>query len=99
MEKHFESFLKGCMDQGHTQVKLVMCLDANGKVAFYAVGQCGPASSETFEAVVEGKHVRRVVDVPVSVELEVEEFSPEELANGAPPELHSSPEDEAASAE
>ena len=82
MEKHFESFLMDCMDQGHTQVKLVLRIDANGKVAFYAVGQCGAASSETFEAVVEGKHVRRVVDIPAEVETP---FTKEELAAPALP--------------
>jgi len=72
MEKHFESFLQDCMDQGHTQVKLVPRIDDNGKVAFYAVGQCGRVSSETFEAVVEGKHVRRVVDIPAEPESSME---------------------------
>jgi hypothetical protein len=64
MEKHFESFLADCLSQGHTQVKLVPRLDVHGKIAFYAVGQGGPTSGETFDAVVEGKHVRRVVDIP-----------------------------------
>ena len=54
MIEHFESFLKDCMDQGHTQVKLVPRIDDNGKVAFYAVGQCGPNSGETFDASVGG---------------------------------------------
>ncbi len=63
MVEHFEAFLATCMDQGHTQVKLVPRIDDHGKVAFYAVGQCGPASGETFEAVVSGKHVRRMVDM------------------------------------
>jgi len=77
MENHFESFLRDCMDQGHTQVKLVPRIDDNGKVAFYAVGQCGPVSSETFEAVVAGKHVRRVVDVPVALPFIAEDFTGE----------------------
>jgi len=70
MEKHFESFLAGCLSQGHTRIMLVPRIDIHGKVAFYAIGQCGPTSSETFEAVVEGKHVRRMMDIP-----DTEDFS------------------------
>lgn len=58
--KHFEEFLTNCMGLGHTQVKLVPRIDEHGKVAFYAVGQGGPVSGDTFDAIVEGKHVRRV---------------------------------------
>ena len=75
----FEDFLRDCADQGHTQIKLVSrSHEPTGRVAFYAVGQCGPVSSETFEAVVEGTHVCRVVDVPVECEaIAVEDLSDE----------------------
>ncbi len=100
MEKHFESFLQDCMDLGHTQVKLVPRIDEHGKVTFYAVGQCGPASGETFNAVVEGKHVRRAMDVPVDAEVEaiaVEDLSDEEIkAIESAPEPAPEPFDEVA---
>jgi hypothetical protein len=78
MEKHFESFLQDCLDWGHTQVKLVLRVNEHGKIAFYAVGQCGPTSGETFEAVVEGKHVRRVYDIPRAA-IAVRDFTEDEL--------------------
>ena len=65
---HFENFLKGCLHLGQTQVKLVPRINEHGKVEFYAVGQCGPASGDTFNGVVEGKHVRWLDDEPAEEE-------------------------------
>ena len=53
----FEHFLKVCMDQGHTQVKLVPRWDGADGVAFYAVGQCGPNSSKTFDGSIQGDSI------------------------------------------
>lgn len=66
MEKHFESFLRNCVKQGHTSVKLVSWVDDYNRVTFYAHGLGGSAPVEPFKAVVEGQHVRRIADVTVS---------------------------------
>jgi len=69
MEKHFESFLQDCLDRGHTQIKLVPRFhESTGKIAFYAIGQCGPVSSETFEAVVAGDFIGTAEEVAGLVE-------------------------------
>ncbi len=75
----FEDFLTDCMDQGHTQVKLVPRINAHGSVAFYAVGQCGPISGETFDAVmVDGEIINMTQpEAPVDTEVKVEDFPPE----------------------
>ena len=64
---NFEDFLRHCLDKGHVPVKLVPRICKHGKVHFSARGgqyntADGVTSSETFKAVVEGKHVRRVGD-------------------------------------
>jgi len=48
----FEDFLRECLRQGHTQVKLVSRTDEHDRLAFYAVGQNGYESSKTFDGVV-----------------------------------------------
>ena len=53
----FEDFLRGCLDSGHTQVRLVPRYTEDGSVAFYAHGQCGPTSGETFKCWVAGDYL------------------------------------------
>lgn len=51
----FEDFLRDCMDNGHTQVRLVPRYSDEGNlVCFYAHGQCGIGASQTFESTVSG---------------------------------------------
>ncbi len=87
MENHFEAFLIECLEAGDAQVRLVPRIDDNGNLAFYAHGQGGPTSGRTFDAVVSGKHVRRVVDLleracPVDTETE-DEASEDEASEDA----------------
>jgi len=74
----FEDFLRSCLNQGHSQVKLVPRIDADGKVAFYAVGQCGIASSETFDSSVGGNIIRGPEEVAEATPF-VDPFTEEEL--------------------
>ena len=55
----FESFLRECLDHGHTQIKLVPRRDENydGAVYFYATGQCGSETCEDFNGSVEGDDI------------------------------------------
>lgn len=53
----FEAFLKTCMEHGHTQVKLVPRLDADGSVFFYATGQGGPNTCADFDGSVDGDSI------------------------------------------
>jgi len=83
----FEAFLRDCLDHGHTQVKLVPRYVEDGSVAFYAVGQCGPQSGETFDAVVVNDEIinmtqpeRDLTDEETAIVAVEEGFTEEELA-------------------
>ncbi len=56
----FEDFLRDCLNDCNTKVVLTPRICKHGKVHFFAFAEGGPISSDTFKAVVEGKHVRRV---------------------------------------
>ena len=65
---NFEDFLTDCLDRGANQVRLVPRFnEETGKIAFYAHAQNVSESGETFEGEVSGKHVRRLINDPVSV--------------------------------
>ena len=69
----FEDFLKVVLMHGHTQVKMVPRVREDGGIAFYACGQGGPVSSETFDGVV-------VEDGIINMEQPVEQVEPEAIA-------------------
>lgn len=67
----FEDFLRSSLDHGHTQIKLVPRYAADGSVAFYACGQGGPISGETFDGSVGGNSIggpEEVAEVYATVE-------------------------------
>ena len=78
---NFEDFLRDSIERGANQVRLVPRIDAaTGKVVFYAHAQNVSESGETFEAEVSGKHVRRLINDPVSVPVPPEPESAPEYA-------------------
>jgi hypothetical protein len=83
----FEDFLRGCLDHGHTQVKLVPRMAADGSVAFYACGQCGPHSSDTFDGSVGGNEIGGPEEAEVAELAPVEpEVFTDGVADDFPPE-------------
>jgi len=74
----FEAFLRDCLDNGHTQVRLVPRISDPAGVTFYAHGQCGLESSEMFEGSVYGNDIG-VIEEPEAIPVEREVLADEEL--------------------